>query len=56
MTPLHRFLRRWCGGYYRLCGHRSHQLRLPCFRLFWMDGRCWKHWDICYQGCDEVKT
>lgn len=53
MTPLHWFLRWFAGGYYRLCGHRSHRLRLPCFRGFFMDGACARHWEACYQGCDR---
>jgi hypothetical protein len=50
-TPIHWLLRRVAGGYYRLCGHRSHRWGLPCFRGFFMDGLCGHHWDRCYQGC-----
>lgn len=43
MTPLHRFLRQYKHGYYRLCLHRSRRLRLPCFRGLVYDGYCAKH-------------
>ena len=43
VTPLHWFLKRWQNGYYRLCVHRSHLLRLPCFRVQTYDHRCGKH-------------
>jgi hypothetical protein len=53
VTPIHKFLRRYKGGLYRLCLHRSHRLRLPCFRLFHWDGQCYKHDDTCPLGCEK---
>jgi uncharacterized protein (DUF433 family) len=51
VTLLHRFLRSWRGGYYRLCSHRSHHLGLPCVRWWWYDGYCSKHLDTCFHAC-----
>lgn len=51
MTLLHRFLRSWRGGYYRLCSHRSHHVALPCFRWWWYDGYCSEHLDTCFHAC-----
>lgn len=50
-SPLHWLLRRAAGGYYRLCGHTSHRLHLPCFRGMVADGFCGRHLATCYQGC-----
>lgn len=47
---IHALLRRYHRGYWRLCGHRSHRLRLRCYRLFTMDGYCSKHNEICWSG------
>lgn len=56
MTPVHRFLRWWDGGYYRLCGHSSHRIGLPCFRGFVYDGYCSKHNDTCFHTCEPIKV
>lgn len=48
---IHRFLRTWRGGYYRLCRHRSHRLRLPCFRFMTYDGQCGRHNSSCFYAC-----
>lgn len=56
MTPLHRLLRRWRGGFYRLCNHRSHRLRLPCFRYHALDGYCGKHVGSCYHTCEKAAS
>lgn len=37
--------------YRRRCHHRSHVLRLPCFRAFVWDGYCFKHNDSCWMEC-----
>lgn len=51
MTVVHKALRRYRRGYFRLCSHRSHRLRLPCFRGFVSDGYCARHNDTCFHTC-----
>lgn len=48
---IHKFLKRWRRGYYRLCVHRSHHLRLPCYRLQTYDHQCSKHNGTCFNAC-----
>lgn len=52
---IHAFLRRYQGGYWRRCEHRSHRLRLPCFRGFTYGGQCGKHNTTCFNGCGEAQ-
>lgn len=41
----------WVGGYnWRYCLHRSHRLRLPCWRWFVYDGYCHHHNRTCYNS------
>jgi hypothetical protein len=47
---IHALLRRWRSGYYRRCCHRSHRLRLRCYREFVYDGYCGTHNDTCYNA------
>ncbi|WP_395109802.1 hypothetical protein [Actinomadura sp. SCN-SB] len=48
---IHRLLRTYHGGYHRLCVHRSHRLRLPCYRGLTYDGLCTKHNRTCFNIC-----
>lgn len=48
---IHRFLRWYSDGYYRRCSHRSHRLRLRCYREFVWDGYCYRHTDTCWNEC-----
>jgi len=42
------------GGYHwRYCSHRSHWLRLPCWRWFIHDGYCHHHNETCWLNCPE---
>ena len=50
---IHAFLRRYRDGYWRLCGHRSHRLRLRCYRGFTYDGYCGKHNASCFNAVDH---
>lgn len=47
---IHAFLRRYHGGYWRRCGHRSHRLSLRCYRGFTYDGYCGKHNETCFNA------
>jgi hypothetical protein len=43
------------GGYHwRYCGHRSHRLRLPCWRWHIHDGYCTRHNLSCWSNCPEA--
>ncbi|HEY9353649.1 MAG TPA: hypothetical protein VIP28_10375 [Nocardioides sp.] len=40
------------GGYHwRYCHHRSHRLRLRCWRWFIHDGYCARHNNSCWGNC-----
>jgi len=39
------------GLHWRYCTHRSHRLRLWCWRWFVYDGYCDKHNESCYSHC-----
>lgn len=47
---IHAFLERYKHGYYRRCRHRSHRLRLRCYRGFAADGYCARHNDQWWRG------
>lgn len=47
---IHAFLRRYRNGYYRRCLHRSHRLRLRCYRGFVYDGFCYRHNETCFNA------
>lgn len=51
LPSLHRWLRTYRGGYHRLCAHRSHVLRLPCYRACRWDGYCGHHNQTCWEPC-----
>jgi hypothetical protein len=40
--------------YYRTCSHRSHRLRLKCWRWYTADGFCAWHNSSCWYSCDPV--
>ncbi|MFJ2004758.1 hypothetical protein [Streptomyces chartreusis] len=43
------------GGYHwQYCCHRSHRLRLPCWRWFIHDGYCRCHNGTCWSNCPEA--
>jgi hypothetical protein len=43
------------GGYHwRYCAHRSHRMRLPCWRWFIYDGYCARHNASCWSACPEA--
>lgn len=46
---IHRLLAKSANGYWTLCFHRSHRLRLPCYRFQTSDGRCAKHDEYFHQ-------
>lgn len=46
-TPYHRLMARRYG-YRVICAHKSHRLRLPCFRSMTYDGYCGKHNSTCF--------
>lgn len=47
---IHKFLGWWADGYYRRCYHRSHRLRLRCYRGMTYDGYCSKHNGTCFNA------
>ena len=49
------FLARWRGGYYRRCLHRSHRLRLACWRGQTYDHQCGKHNRTCFNTCPATR-
>lgn len=49
-SPWHSFWR-WRYGYQVVCMHRSHHLRLPCFRWRTYDGQCGRHNTTCFFDC-----
>ncbi|MFJ2007040.1 hypothetical protein [Streptomyces chartreusis] len=43
------------GGYHwGYCSHRSHRLRLPCWRFSRWDGYCTRHNNSCWGYCGEA--
>lgn len=52
---IHAFLERYRNGFYRLCRHRSHRLRLPCYRGFTYGGFCGKHNTTCFHVCPSFE-
>lgn len=38
---------------HRRCRHRSHRLRLPCFRSATYDGYCAEHNSTCFHRCAD---
>lgn len=41
------------GLHWRYCGHRSHRLRLRCWRWHIHDGYCARHNASCWSNCPE---
>lgn len=39
------------GLHWRYCAHRSHQLRIPCWRWHAYDGYCPTHNNTCWAEC-----
>jgi len=42
------------GLHWTYCIHRSHRLRLPCWRWSHWDGYCRRHIGTCWSSCTET--